>query len=210
MDQFAFLIPIAGVLMVGAMSPGPSFLVVARNAMGRSRAHGIATAVGTGLGVAIFALLAGLGVTALLRTSPLAFLLFKLLGGCYLIYLASRLFMTAAEPLSVEAQVNNKDRSLFRAFSQGLIVQTSNPKTALVIAGIFAAFVPVGAPLQATVMVACMAFVIDFSWYAIVALGLSSGRLRAAYSARKTVFDRTAAVFLGLVGVRLLFSSLPA
>ena len=70
MNSYGFLLGIASVLLLGAMSPGPSFIVVARNALSKSRAHGLATAVGTGLGVSLFAVLAGLGVTCLLYTSP--------------------------------------------------------------------------------------------------------------------------------------------
>ena len=44
---------ILGALMLGAMSPGPSFVVVAQRAVSLSRKDGIACAVGTGLSAAI-------------------------------------------------------------------------------------------------------------------------------------------------------------
>jgi len=205
-SQYAFLLPIAGVLFIGAMSPGPSFLVVAQNSLAKSRAHGIATAVGTGLGVAIFALLASFGVTTLIENVPSIYVVFKVLGGLYLLYLALLIWRGAPTPLlSKTAEVQGQN-SIFKSFLMGLVTQTSNPKTALVIAGIFAAFMPASPPPYTSIIIALIAFVIDFSWYAVVALSLSSARSKSIYARAKTGFDRIASVFLGFVGLRLIFS----
>ena len=206
MNEYTFLVAIAGVLFVGAMSPGPSFLVVAKNSLSQSRAHGLATAVGTGLGVAVFAILASLGVTTLLQQVPSAFIAFKVLGGLYLLYIASKIWRGAKQPLLADQVEGEADVSIWEAFMHGLITQTSNPKTALVIAGIFAAFVPVSPPPNTIWLVACIAFGIDFSWYAAVALTLSTEKSRAVYQNAKTGFDRVTAVFLGAIGVKLLVS----
>lgn len=208
MTEYTFIAAIAGVLLVGAMSPGPSFLVVAQNALSKSRAHGVATALGTGLGVAIFAVLASFGVTALIETVPSAYLVFKILGGAYLLYLAVRIWRGASEPLVTEVPAGEKQSTLFQSFMLGLVTQTSNPKTALVIAGIFAAFVPSEPPQHTTALVAVIAFIIDFSWYALVAISLSLPKSRGVYQRAKAGFDRTAALFLGAVGVKLLLSRL--
>ena len=209
MHEYSFLLAIAGVLLAGAMSPGPSFMVVARSSLNRSRGHGIATSLGTGLGVAIFALLASVGVTALLESVPSIYVVFKLLGGGYLLYLAYKIWQGAQQPLQMQQEQDRLvDQSLFNSFLIGLITQTSNPKTALVIAGIFAAFVPAQPPAFTAVLVALIAFIIDFSWYAAVAITLSTDRTRGVYARAKTGFDRVAGVFLGLVGLRLIFSKL--
>jgi threonine/homoserine/homoserine lactone efflux protein len=210
MNEYAFLIGIAGVLMAGAMSPGPSFFVVAKNSLGHSRSHGVATAVGTGLGVAIFAVLASFGVTALLKSVPSAFLVFKFVGGAYLLYLAWKIWSGASEPLQGGSDSDAGQISRIVAFRQGLITQTSNPKTALVIAGIFAAFVPSSPPANTTWLVALIAFVIDFGWYAIVAISLSTRGSRRIYQTAKVWLDRGAAVFLGAVGLKLFSTDIAA
>lgn len=188
---------------MGAMSPGPSFMVVAQNAIARSRFHGILTALGTATGVALFAILAGFGVIALLQVSPKVFLLFKVLGGLYLIYLAKQIWLAAKQPLEAISQ-SRRNRTLLDAFLSGVLTQCSNPKTVLVIAGIFAAFIPSDPPPFTMLLVAGIVFIIDFSWYAIVALVLSNERSKLIYGQAKGVFDRIAAGFLGMVGLRLI------
>jgi len=208
MNEYSFIAAIAGVLLVGAMSPGPSFLIVAKHSLGKSRIHGVATAVGTGLGVSLFAILASFGVTTLLSTVPNVFYIFKLMGGTYLLFLAWKIWSGATEKISELEFRKDQNSGLFKSFLSGLIVQTSNPKTALVIAGVFAAFVPTNPPPNTVILVALMAFIIDFSWYALVAIALSGRRSRTVYGKAKTGFDRTASVFLGIVGLRLLSTSL--
>lgn len=56
------LMALAAVLIMGVISPGPSFIYVARNAVARSRTHGLVTALGTGAGAAIFSIMAMLGL----------------------------------------------------------------------------------------------------------------------------------------------------
>ncbi len=204
MSEYAFLLGIATILFFGAMSPGPSFFVVARNALGKSRAHGLATAVGTGLGVSIFAVMASFGVTALLEAVPTAFLVFKIVGGVYLLYLAWLIWRSAPQPLNPELSDGANHGSLWQAFSQGLFTQTSNPKTALVIAGIFAAFMPAQPPSFTVLFIAIIAFVIDFGWYAFVALSLSASTSKRVYAKAKIWLDRFAATLLALIGLRLI------
>jgi threonine/homoserine/homoserine lactone efflux protein len=58
MDYTVALLSIAGAMVIGAMSPGPSFLMVARTAVASSCAHGVAAALGMGAGGVLFALAA--------------------------------------------------------------------------------------------------------------------------------------------------------
>ena len=50
------------VCLLGAMSPGPSMVVVINNAIFKNRFNGILTALGHGFGIGIYALCAVLGI----------------------------------------------------------------------------------------------------------------------------------------------------
>ena len=58
----AAAVAILGTILLGAISPGPSFVVVARTAAAASRRDGLATALGMGVGGLVFASAALLGL----------------------------------------------------------------------------------------------------------------------------------------------------
>jgi len=58
MDPIVSLFSILAALILGAISPGPSFLFVARTAVAVSRRSGVASAIGMGLGASIVCALA--------------------------------------------------------------------------------------------------------------------------------------------------------
>jgi len=206
MNEYSFLFAIAAALLGGAMSPGPSFLVVAQNSLSKSRLHGVVTAIGTGLGAGFFALLAGLGVTALLEQTPTVYFVFRLAGGVYLIYLAFIIWKGATQPLvsSVESEQSN-GVGLLGSLAKGFAVQVSNPKTVFIIASIFSAAMPAQPPSYTALLVTLIAFVIDFAWYALVALSLSKESSKRFYQKTKVYFDRFAAILLVALGCKLFW-----
>jgi threonine/homoserine/homoserine lactone efflux protein len=206
MSSVAILASIFAALVIGAMSPGPSFVVVSRIAVSRSRFDGLAAAVGMGVGGVFFSLLALAGLTALLTQFEWLYLVLKLAGGGYLVYIAYRIWRGAAEPLETSGAIEGRS-SLGRSFSAALLTQVSNPKTIIVYASIFAAFMPKVVPAAVIVGLPIGVFAIEAGWYAIVALLFSSYRPRQAYLAAKSWIDRAAGLVMGGLGLRLIFSA---
>ena len=56
------------ICLLGAMSPGPSLALIINNTIKINRFNGIITSIGHGLGVAIYALLAVLGLDILIKS----------------------------------------------------------------------------------------------------------------------------------------------
>ena len=68
MSEYAFLLTIGTIFTLGTMSPGPSFILIAKTAVSKSRKEGFAVAIGLGLRAVIFSLLAIFGLYAILKT----------------------------------------------------------------------------------------------------------------------------------------------
>lgn len=200
------LLGIAGAMIVGAMSPGPSFVMVARTAVSSSRGDGLAAALGMGAGGVVFAIAALAGLQAAFLAVPALYLAVKLLGGAYLVYLGIRIWRGAREPLAAmqDARPAASPGNARRAFLLGMGTQVSNPKTAVVYASIFAAFLPREVPLALALAVPAVIFCIETGWYAVVALALSSAAPRSAYLRYKAWIDRAAGGVMVLLGLRLL------
>lgn len=207
MDTAASLFAICAALAVGVVSPGPSFVMIARTAVAQSRRDGVAAALGMGAGGVLFAVLALVGLHLVLTAVPWLYLVLKVGGGAWLAYLGWRIWRGAAQPLAVEGETNAVPAAARRSFALGFITQVSNPKTALVYASVFAAFLPRDLSLTAMAILPLLVFVIETGWYALVALALSGAAPRAAYLRGKRWIDRTAGAVLAALGLKLITSA---
>jgi len=90
-QELSALVGIVVALTFGAMSPGPSFVMVARTAASQSRANGLYAALGMGLGGLLFATASLLGLHGLLLAVPSLYWVLKIAGGLYLAYLGVHL-----------------------------------------------------------------------------------------------------------------------
>jgi threonine/homoserine/homoserine lactone efflux protein len=89
------ILTFAGVMLLGAMSPGPDFAVVVRRAVA-GRGSGMLTALGVAVGVVVRAVAAATGAAALLAVSATAFTVIKPVGAAYPGYPGIRALLSAA------------------------------------------------------------------------------------------------------------------
>ena len=206
MQHLPELIGMISALAIGAISPGPSFVMVARTAASVGRFNGLLAALGMGLGGLVFSAASLLGLHGVLLAVPSLYLLLKVGGGVYLAYLGIRIWrgpratFAAANPAHATAPVS------LRFLLLGLTTQLSNPTTAVVSASVYAAFLPVDATLAFKVTVATLVFLVEAGWYGLVALVLSSPAPRNAYLRWKAWIDRTAGGVMAALGVKLVTS----
>lgn len=208
MATFSVLLGIMIAIGIGAMSPGPSFVLVSRISVGNSRLHGLAAAIGMGLGGAVFAVLALAGLVALLEKVEWLYLVLKCAGGLYLVYLGIAIWRGAREPIELASANGRGSISVPRALVLGLVTQVSNPKTAVVYASIFAALMPQEPPLALVLSLPPLILLIEAGWYAVVAIAFSAPRSQQAYLNGKLWVDRLAGAVIGALGLRLIGESL--
>lgn len=208
MQEFAAIIGITTALAIGAASPGPSFVMVARTAASTTRTNGLCAALGMGIGGLIFAIASLLGLHGLLHAVPSLYWALKLFGGLYLVYIGVRIFRGARGPLNTDVKnpATGKTAAM-RYVAIGLMTQLSNPKTAIVYAGVFAAFLPERSSLAFNCLVAGLVFLIEACWYSVVAVTLSSTGPRAMYLRFKAWIDRLAGTVMIALGLKLVLSA---
>jgi threonine/homoserine/homoserine lactone efflux protein len=206
-QELTATIGIATALAIGAASPGPSFVMVARTAASSTRANGLCAALGMGIGGLVFAVASLLGLHGLLLAVPSLYGILKIAGGLYLAYLGLRIWRGAQSPLigAMSAQPAGSTAAA-RSLALGLATQLSNPKTAIVYASVFAAFLPSNASLAFNLAIASVVFLVEAGWYSLVATALSSARPRAAYLRFKACIDRAAGGIMIVLGLKLVLS----
>ncbi len=135
MPETAVLLTYLAVLVGFVFFPGPAVLLTLGRATTSGIRAGIATSLGIGFGDLIHTLLAVVGVSALVMASANAFLVVKLLGAGYLIYIGLRSIFDRTSGL------DRPDLPLItpgKAFRQACLTEVLNPKSAM----FFLAFLP--------------------------------------------------------------------
>ena len=119
-----------------AYIPGPAMLYAAAQTLARGRRSGLMASLGIHIGGYAHVLAAACGLTMLFHAVPMLYLAVKFAGALYLIWLGISLFRAAA----VDAATATSDpaRTARRAFIESIVVEVTNPKTAL----FFLAFLP--------------------------------------------------------------------
>lgn len=130
-STFALFVVAALVLLI---VPGPSVLYIVARSVEGGRTTGFVSVLGIQTGALVHIAFATLGLSAILASSAFAFSVVKWLGAAYLVWLGLRRIFGDEE----EGDVAAEPERLSRVFSQGVIVNTLNPKTAL----FFLAFLP--------------------------------------------------------------------
>jgi threonine/homoserine/homoserine lactone efflux protein len=131
-SQLAIFIAAALVLL---LVPGPAVIYIVTRSVNQGRLGGLMSVLGIEAASLCHVLAASLGLSAILVSSALAFNVVKYLGAAYLIYLGIRKFVVREAEQKDEAKAPDSPR---RIFTQGLVVNLLNPKTAL----FFFAFLP--------------------------------------------------------------------
>ena len=202
----ATLFAILGALLIGAISPGPSFVYIVRTSVANSRRDGLAGALGMGIGAMTYGALALAGLRTLMTEAGGLYLALKIAGGVYLVYLAVKIWRGAKGPVVVGG-VGGGSSNARRSLLLGLATQFSNPKIVAVFGAVFAALLPANPPLWLDLAVPPLIFVQETAWYAFVALAFSSSRPRALYLRAKLWIDRAAGFVIGALGIRLILEA---
>ncbi len=205
-----YLLPLAGLALVHLLavaSPGPSFVLIAQTAAAHSRRAALVGAFAMTVGATVWAVGAMLGLQALFARFETLYLVLRIAGGLYLVWLAIRLWRGAATAApDLPAGAGAAPLPVAGAFRRALLVQLGNPKVAVFFSSVFLALLPHDAPLWVGVAAIGIVFVNEFAWYAVVALAFSAGRAQNLYRRAKRTIDRVTGVVLGGLGLRLVLA----
>ncbi|WP_062464943.1 LysE family translocator [Demequina soli] len=137
------LLAFAAVALVIIVIPGPGVLYVIGRALQHGTRPAVVSAVGQAGGPVLHAVVVALGVGALIAASEAAFVVLKVAGGLYLVWLGVQAFRHRGARLAVtgdDAPVPPARRLL----GESLVVGVSNPKTLVFIAAVLPQFVDPG------------------------------------------------------------------
>jgi homoserine/homoserine lactone efflux protein len=201
-DWLAFLL----VSLFVTFTPGPAVLLAVSNSLGVGPARAMISSLGNAVGLLLVSTAATAGLGVVLQTSATAFLVLKLLGAGYLVYLGIRQWRSGgamfAEPSGAQARASTP---AWRLFGNGLTVALTNPKAILFFTALFPQFMHAGAGAAQQFVVLTVTFagcaVFAHAVYVLLARGVK-GRLAEPRRAR--LLNRLFGGSFVLLGVSLL------
>ena len=170
MTLSTYLLYVAAVALL-IVTPGPTMLMCMTNSINHGPRRAMTSVAGAVTAVLCVMVLSAMGLGALLATSETAFMVAKVAGAAYLIWLGIKTFRSDAV-LSVDDQGTAAPRRSF--YLQGLLVGASNPKAVLFFAAFFPQFLNPAeaiAPQFAILALTFMAF--EFAVLTLCALGVA-------------------------------------
>jgi len=198
---------IALVCAMGAMSPGPSLVVVVRNVTAGGRLQGVMVALGHGLGITFYAFAAVTGLALLLLAWPPLYTVATWAGALLLVAIGVSLWRASLRPPQAGDGHAPSPRGA-RGFAEGFAIAFLNPKIAAFFLALFSPFVGEAGTWGAKVLVAGTAGVIDAGWYMIVALVLTGSGILAWLRRNGVLVDRALGTILILLALGLAADSL--
>jgi threonine/homoserine/homoserine lactone efflux protein len=201
--KFLLFIGVSWALII---APGPDMIYVITRGIAHGRRAGVLSAVGVVGGILVHTTAAAFGLTLILQTSALAFLLVKYIGAAYLIYLGLQAWLdkstldlrTPASPVTSRA-----------LFWQGVLSNVLNPKIAIFFLAFLPQFVDRGSSQVTWQMVFLGLTFACFGLCFLLVVGYSSGAIgrwliyRPQYT--RSLQRLAGGILIGL-GIRLAFT----
>ena len=191
------------VCLLGAMSPGPSMVVVINNAIFKGRFHGILTSLGHGIGIGMYALFAVLGVALIIKTNLFVFNVIKSLSIIFLIYLGIKSIIDKNK-----LDFDKKDLSGgFTSFLQGVSISLLNPKIFIWFVAIYSQFMSLENGKAFNLTLILTAGIVDTIWYVILTLLVTSNIALEFFKNKNVLLKKFIGSFFIIIGT-LLFLEL--
>ena len=190
------------------MSPGPDFVLVSQQSLGRGRAAGLLTALGIALGFGVHIVYSVFGLVTLVAQSAPLLTAVKIIGGLYLVYIGYKGIRAKAGGDVLEIRAEKAAREpVGKTVWRGVLCNVLNPKAVVYMLSLFTVVLSPAAPMwQMAVYGAWMTLMI-FIWFALVTLMLSVPAVSKRFSRFGHWIDRVCGGALALLGVKVMSGS---
>jgi threonine/homoserine/homoserine lactone efflux protein len=184
--------------LILCITPGPDMSLFLQRTITAGRTAGIASTLGASAGCLVHTVLAAVGLSALIATSPTAFLVLKVVGAVYLGWLA-------VDAIRNGSSLNVRDEarqtiSVSRAFWTGVVINLSNPKVVLFFVTFLPQFVSSADPHAAGKLAFLGVFMVVFSTPITILMILGADRVVGALKARPRIMRGIDYVFATVFG----------
>ncbi len=191
--------------LLGAISPGPDFVVVTQSSLTYGKKAGVYTSLGIAIGCLVHITYCILGIGVIVSESILVFNILKYLGAAYLIYLGIKAIISSPSQNSLEdpCAVSLQTISAWAAFKKGLLVNLLNPKVTLFILSVFTQVIDPHTPWLIQASFGLEFGFIAFAWFSLLSFILNNPLLKKKLQSVQRYIEKVLGGFLILLGIKV-------
>ena len=198
MDIFDWL-TITLVCFIGAITPGPSLIVIIYITNSKNLVSGFLASLGHGFGIFLYALISIYILNIIIAYLPISMALIQILGSIFLIYISLKLIFFKPYKNSSKSKIEFS-KSNFNNFFVGLTTSLINPKILIFFSSVFSQFIESDYSVQTKLTMALLAGLIDAFWYILVSYSMHTKKIQNYLKLKQSI------IFL-ILGIILLFFS---
>lgn len=192
--------------LAAAMSPGPDFIVIMRNATTISRTHAFYTVGGVATALLIHLSYILLGLGAVIAHSVLILTIVKYLGGGYLFFLGSKTLLSSFKKREKLIYEGSKMISKSEAFQEGFITNLLNPKAIIFLTTLFAQLISTNTSLLTRVEYGALNWMITILWFVLFSYLITKEFLQKKIDQFSKQIDCLLGLLLIGIGAKIFFS----
>ena len=206
-------ITIAGVHLIAVASPGPDFAIVLKQVINQGRRAAIFSSVGIGLGIMLHVMYSILGLSLLIKNTPMLYNIMLYAAAGYLFYIGVLALRSQPSESAVIALNDNglasrsgskSEQSIWQAFRLGFVTNGLNPKATLFFLSLFSVVV---APTTTDAVrwgYGVYLAVATGIWFVTLSILLSNSHIDQYLQRYRHVIDRLMGVVLIVLAISLV------
>ena len=163
---------IFSICLIGAITPGPSLIVILYITNTKNLFSGIIASLGHGCGIFIYALISIFSLSFLLHIAPFMVDIIQFIGALFLIYIGSKIL--SFKPLKQKDNHKYKlPASFFGSYVIGLTTSLINPKVIIFFSAVFSQFLNDDYNFYTKLGMAMLASTVDAAWYMVASFSIT-------------------------------------
>jgi RhtB (resistance to homoserine/threonine) family protein len=206
-------ITIAGVHLIAVASPGPDFAIVLKQVINQGRRAAIFSSVGIGLGIMLHVMYSILGLSLLIKNTPMLYNIMLYAAAGYLFYIGVLALRSQPSESAVIALNDNglasrsgskSEQSIWQAFRLGFVTNGLNPKATLFFLSLFSVVVAPTTNDAVRWGYGVYLAVATGIWFITLSVLLSTSHIEQYLQQYRHVIDRLMGVVLIVLAISLV------
>lgn len=206
-------ITIAGVHLIAVASPGPDFAIVLKQVINQGRRAAIFSSVGIGLGIMLHVMYSILGLSLLIKNTPMLYNIMLYAAAGYLFYIGVLALRSQPSESAVIRPNDNGlasrsgskgEQSIWQAFRLGFVTNGLNPKATLFFLSLFSVVVAPTTNDAVRWGYGVYLAVATGLWFVTLSILLSNSHIDQYLQRYRHVIDRLMGVVLIVLAISLV------